>query len=217
MPGLLQLLSSTFEQLKETDASIAPIFWIDDVHSCNRSFVTELCATIVESGLHGGVASTIMTSSEHDTEFLNFLTGRAFSRFLMVDIAFISRCDAILADSGTSNRLECSRFPVVTEQEIVNFLHRLKSKNFFTIFHIFYDSNGVPSAGKHEYSVDFNVSNDHIRLLAHHFRDRFDLLDDALDKIQKESKKGDVSDDFVKRMLVVFSECVLLSFEVDLC
>ena len=211
VPDLLELLSSTFEQLNKihmTDAFICPIFWIDDVHSCNRSFVTELCATIVESGLHGGVASTIMTSSEHNTEFLTFLTGRAFSRFLMVEIAFISRCDAILADSGTSKRLMCNRFSVVTEQEIVEFLHRLKSKNFFTTYQTFYDVHGVPSEHKHQYSVDFKVSDDGIRILAHYFRDRFDLLDEALHSIQAESKKGNVDDAFVKRTLVVFSECV---------
>jgi hypothetical protein len=79
VPSLLKLLSSTFEQLKKlnfTDSFICPIFWIDDVHSCHRSFVTELCATIVDSGLHGGVGCTIMTSSEHNTEFLRFLTSR---------------------------------------------------------------------------------------------------------------------------------------------
>jgi hypothetical protein len=85
-----------------------------------------------------------------------------------------------------------------------------------TSYQTFYDVHGVATAHKHESFFDFKVSDAGIRMLAHHFRDRFDSLDEALVEIQKESKKGNVDDAFVKGTCRVL-RMYLVSFEVELC
>jgi hypothetical protein len=97
----------------------------------------------------------------------------------------------------------------------VDFLQRLKDKPVSKSYQTFYDVHGVATERKHEYFCDFKVSDAGIRMLAHHFRDRFDFLDDALDEIQKESKKGNVDDAFVKGTCRVL-KMYLVSFQVDL-